>query len=664
MCGIAGIYNLNRESIAPSILLNMTESLRHRGPDAEGYLFYNTLGNNFLQYNFSSHIGEVSSCNLALGQRRLKIIDLSDLANQPMSNEDESIWIVLNGEIYNFKELRRILVNKGHRFKSNVDIEVIIHLYEEKGVDCLAELNGMFAFVLWDARKNLLFCARDRMGEMPFYYYYDKKRFIFASELKAFLTNPYLALKPNDRVIYKYLAEPGGFSDLSENTFFESLYALKPAHYLLVGEDKELIYKSYWELPLNSSYLNIKEENGVEQFYDLFKDSVNSRLSADVPISFYLSGGLDSSSVIAMAKKLGKHTNLNAYTVIYPSPYNKWSEIEYAEEVAKFCGVFLNKIEVKANEVFKELPKIIWHIDEPAKSLRIYSQWTIIKSMAGQKNKVMINGEGGDELLLGYPKMNYFLFADLLSSFYWSKLIREMRGFNKIYGYTFLNSLFTTLRMMRSINPDIKKRIHNKVLKLESGIDKNFALGLETGERILWHKNSAELGYVKMEIQHMLSTEPIPHTLHINDRLNMAFSMESRAPFMDHKLIEFCLRLHPFLKIREGISKYILRRAFKELLPEKVLNRKVKQGFAAPTRDWFKGELKNQILELLHSREFEKRGYFDQKRILELFNLHCEGKKDLSYTIWPCINLELWFREFFDKKRNSSGGVRSHVQVV
>jgi asparagine synthase (glutamine-hydrolysing) len=420
MCGISGIWHLdNSRSISPSLIAQMTFTLRHRGPDDEGYLFVDTVTGHHEGRRGRDTVPELQMpdvrqgsekrYDLAFGFRRLSIIDLSPAGHQPMGNADGSLWVVYNGEIYNYLELREELKARGHTFRTATDTEVILCAYEEWGEACLERFNGMWAFALWDGHRQQLFCARDRFGIKPFYYVWDGTTFAFASEIKALLQMPDITRRPNEPVIYDYLRY--GHLDHSEETFFTGIKQFPPAHFLLLRPTRQFSLRRYWDLipDRRAEPLFTSDASYAERFYSLFEDAVRLRLRSDVPIGTCLSGGLDSSAIVCVANKLLLDENVIDPDLVgerqrtFSSCFDdrQYDERQYIQAVLALTGAEPNYTFPKGGELLDALTKLMWHQDEPFGSTSIYAQWRVMEKTAERGVKVLLDGQGGDELLAG-----------------------------------------------------------------------------------------------------------------------------------------------------------------------------------------------------------------------------------------------------------------------
>lgn len=624
MCGIAGIFRLDGLSgIDREAIIDMTDVIAYRGTDDKGV-----------------YISDSARPGVALGHRRLSIIDLSSAGHQPMTDPTGRYWIVFNGEIYNFQELRESLKLRGKTFRSTSDTEVLLYLYEEFGDSCLSMIEGMFAFAIWDDLDKTLFLARDRAGKKPLFYLYDGQKFLFASEIKSLLQHAEVIAEPNckkfqDYLTLRYVPAP--------ETLFKNIHKLPPASCATVSR-KGLSIREFWDVappPPLESRLRVKDS--CSEFIRIFKRAVEKRLIADVPVGVFLSGGIDSSAIVwAMHELLGK--NIKTYSVGFASPW--LSELKYAKKVAKFFDTDHHEILVTCDNFVENLPKLIWHRDLPVSEpadIPIH----IMSRMASEKVKVVLSGEGSDELLGGYYKYNIEQ---------WARLYRGLPNFLQN----------TTHRVANAMPFSIKKISHYlKAAGIKDDITRAFSWFGSMGDEQLLSKdlrhsfvNPEGLGN-KLALHGMTGSAALAYIdlkywlpdnlLERADRLTMASSIELRVPFLDQELIEFCNALHPSAKSTWLGTKNLLRETMRTRLPHEVLQRR-KVGFTTPVSQWFREDLRDWSYDILHSDCFRNRGVFEQNEVNKLLDDHVSGKRDNFRKIWAVLNFELWFQIFFDKK--------------
>lgn len=665
MCGIAGISQ--RQGVLPGCLQRMADALRHRGPDDEGYLFANLENGRYdlvggedtppevfsscYSYSPQGKVVDLSAAcryDLGLACRRLAIIDLSPAGHQPMCNEDGTIWIVHNGEVYNFNELRKDLKRLGHRFVSNTDTEVILHAYEEWGPGCLGRFNGMWAFCIWDSKAKKLFCARDRFGIKPFYYYCDANRFMFASEIKALLAAG-LPKQVNDKVVYEYLAK--GLLDHTEETFFENVKRLRGGEYL----EFDLVTWSlsthrYWDAPVEIIIEERTDEDYALQLYELLEDAVRLRLISDVPLGTCLSGGLDSSVIVCLVDKLMRKEGIKlpgsnvqkTFSARYED--KRHDEGRFINAVVRHTGVDARETWPTAAGLLRELDQLIYHQDEPFPNTSMYAQWCVFKLAKTSGVAVTLDGQGADELLAGYDGFRIVYLAHLVKSLHWLQFLREARPFAEDrYGGSLGKVVRDTAAFLlpariRKILGQVKHMGLTPTSWLSSRFMRQFQDLVTTK-----YPRDPRLAFVQT-----LTQTSLPALLRYEDRNSMAHSVESRLPFLDYRVVEFLLSLPVSQKIRDGVTKWVLRNAAKGLIPEEVRQRRDKIGFSTPEDIWLRKDLKNFAETITLSDSFRSRIYFNPTGVQQLLQLHLQGKQNLSEIIWRILILELWLRRFID----------------
>ena len=633
MCGICGIFNFNnKEPIDKNLIQRMTSVLKHRGPDDEGYYFGSQVAGR------RSQVG--------LGVRRLSIIDL-ETGHQPIHNENKSIWIVFNGEIYNFRDLREVLEKKGHRFYTNSDTETIVHLYEDYKEDCVKHLRGMFAFAIWDNKKKTLFLARDRMGQKPIIYAIFKNSLIFASEIKSLLQVPGVKREIDFKALDYYLTYQYIPSPL---TIFQNMKKLPPASILICDEKGQIRIKRYWNLSFRSKTKMLEEEYS-QRILELLTEATRLRLISDVPLGAFLSGGIDSSAIVGLMSQL---TSQPVKTFSIGFEEEDFSELNYARIIAKLFGTDHHEFIVKPR-IVDILPKLIWHYDEPCAD----SSTILLYYIAQETRKyvtVALSGDGGDESFAGYERYR----AHKIASYY-----EKLPGFLREKIITKVLSHFpepakrkSLLRRLKhfsqaiSLSPEERNIYWHSYFNKE---EKNRLYSQEMRERV---KNVNSSDYLLEVYRKSDGKDFLDQTLFVDlmtylpedllvkmDIATMANSLEVRSPFLDHKLMEFNATIPSNLKLKGLTSKYILKKTLKKLLPAKILKRG-KMGFGVPIGKWFRKELKDYLKEILLDRKSLSRVYFERKRIEELLVEHASGRIDHGYRLWTLLNLELWHRVF------------------
>jgi asparagine synthase (glutamine-hydrolysing) len=619
VCGICGVVRLGAPAETEAATA-MRAALAHRGPDDEGL-----------------HAGE----GVALGFRRLAILDLSPAGNQPFPSPDGRLWLLHNGEIYNYRELRRELEPLGHRFRTGTDTEVIVAAYAEWGDACVERFNGIWAIALWDARERRLFCARDRFGVKPFYYRLDGDRLAFASEPKALLVPEAGGRRsPNLAVVHEYLEQ--AWLDQGDATFFEGIVRLPPAH-TLVFDGNGLRLRRYWLLEPG------KAEPGdpVAQVRELFVDAVRLQLRSDVPVGTCLSGGIDSSAIAVAVGHLLRTEHENAlavgprqrtFTAYFEDP--GFDERPYARAVVERTSAAPTWVSFDDRRLVDDLPAIVRAQDEPFGSTSMAAQWYVMQAARREGLTVMLDGQGGDETLGGYRALVGFHLADLLAGLRLPSLARELRAFRPSIGAGNLAVAVarpfapeSLTRMVRARARGSSGLVHGDLRAEAPGPDVN---GSRFDERLRRH-------------QHLLLTQRgLPELLRYEDRNSMAHSLEARVPFLDHRLVELLFSLPGDELIRGGETKSVLRRALADLLPAPVLARRDKLGFVTPTARFLRGALGELAADVFASRSFAERGFVDPAAARRRLAQHREGAFEAGFELWRALNLELWAREFLD----------------
>ena len=604
MCGICGIINRDGRRISTDDILKMMKAMKYRGPDDEGFFIKDNAG---------------------LGHVRLSIIDLSSAGHQPMFDQSGRYCIVHNGEIYNYLELKKEL-NIKYNFVTLTDTEVILYAYQEWGESCLDHFNGMFAFAIYDLKERSLFLARDRFGIKPLYYYYDKNSFIFASEIKGLLQIIPGERTPNDTIIFDYLVY--NRTDQYTDTFFKNIERLDHGHYILI-ENNNVSAHQWYRL---SEHINTPIQS-TEEFKQIFVDSVRLHLRSDVPVGVCLSGGLDSSSITSVLTKILQKDDLQTFSAVYGDG-EIGDETEYIDLHKKTVSK-MHKAIPTFQTLYRDLKAFIDCQGEPVPSTGPYAQFKVMELARGNVT-VLLDGQGGDELLAGYHYFFGNYFRELLSYWQFFKFIEEsyryyekhhsLFAFQSLMFYLLPNSIKSRVKLTgrNYLNRDFYKKEKNKTKLPETLFN---ARSLK--EALLFH--------FEYKLEHLLKWE---------DRNSMWFSLESRVPFLDHRLVEGTLGLPPEEIICHGMTKYILRKAMMGIIPERIRLRQDKLGFMTPEQEWFRRPVfKNFISDLINSESFRQRPYFDHEKCMELFNLHVEGKINISRDIWKWVNLELWLNQ-------------------
>lgn len=606
MCGIAGIYNFNHTTPDLSLLQKMGDTIAHRGPDNAGY------------YTNENGIG---FCH-----RRLSIIDLSERGNQPMSNDDKSIWIVYNGEIYNYTGLRESLVKKGYTFKSKTDTEVVIRAYEEYGIDCVNYFNGMFAFSLWDVNKNILFAARDRIGIKPYYYYSDDKKFVFASEIKSILKHPEISKAPNDNAISNYLLFD---HQIDNQTWFKNIYSLNPGSYLLI-ENKTLKIGQYWNIEYNIDYSR-SFNSFKDELRETIINSVKSHWQSDVPVGAHLSGGVDSSTIVSIAS-----TYLTKDLHTFSSAFDLGKEFDERKEIEIVVRKFKtqhHQISIHHNDLRDNLSKIIYHLDEPVVGPAILPMYRISELVKKTGITVVNGGQGVDEMFGGYKPYFSLAARNILSGY--KQFLFPVSELLYLPLYLYKGGTFN-----RFINKFKKSPIQYNWIKGQNILQKK----IEGYEKLKNETNQLNLdsfeksSYVSLRYY-------LPALLQQEDRMSMAWSVESRVPMLDNRLINLALTIPSWYKVSKGMSKSIFREAVRGIVPDPILDNKIKRGYPTPTSVWFAKDLHNYMYNLFDSSKMLSKKYINNNVLLEILkNQKNNISKNTSHPLWQALVLEEWLK--------------------
>lgn len=635
MCGICGIVNLRGDrTFSRDELRRMANVIRHRGPDDQGELLSGPVG---------------------FGFRRLSIVDLGG-GHQPMSNEDGTVWIIFNGEIYNHSQLRQDLEKRGHRYATTSDTETIVHLYEEYGESCVEHLRGMFGFAIWDIPRKKLFCARDRLGIKPFYYAMMPDRFAFASEIKSLLELPGLRPAMNRPAIPEFLA----FGYLSsEETLFSGVRKLMPGHRLVLDlslNDPQPQIEQYWDLETQRAERPRSEAEQIAQFRELFEETVRMHLMSDVPLGVFLSGGLDSSSIAAVMASL-RQDQIQTFSVGYAE--HEYSELPYARMVAKHIGAEYNEIILGPDAFFSSLPKLIWHEDEPLvwpSSVALH----FVSKLASEKVKVVLTGEGGDEIFAGYLKYRVTMW-NLQGGPVYRKLVPAA-----------LQSQVRRLLASDALPDVIRRKLRHSFLYYPEAFEQlyfdNFYSVFPQGQQAdlltpdaaeEFQGSSAYANSMRFLLPEKKGRTALDRLLYLDiktylvellmkqDQMSMSTSLESRVPFLDHKLVEFAMGIPANQKIRYMSGKHLLKKAMIGRLPNEVLYRH-KKGFPTPIRPWLRTILFDKVSKVLMDTRLRDRGLFRAEYVQKLLEEHRRGSSPATEGVWRLLNFELWCRIFLD----------------
>ncbi len=615
MCGICGVFNFGTKApVTREQLKRSADAMVHRGPDDEGFYLDGELG---------------------LGNRRLSIIDLSG-GHQPLSNEDETVWVTFNGEIYNYRELRADLEARGHRFRTSSDTETIVHLYEERGLDCVQQLRGMFAIALWDRRRRRLLLARDRLGVKPLFYRKYVGGLAFASELRALrqLTEHSLEVDPQsvyDFFGFRYIPAP--------HTFYRGIEKLLPAH-VLVAEPRGVRVEAYWDIPAEEDRARPAREV-AEEVVERLRESIRLRLIADVPLGVFLSGGTDSSAVVALMAELGARP-LRTFSVGFEEP--QYSELPHARKVAKAFSTEHHELVLRPEDLREELRKLVAFRDEPIAEPTDVALYRVARQ-ASESVKVVLAGEGGDELFAGYPKYAADRLAGLVSAFpkemtraivRWLPY-RQRRVRVALEALSIRDEAERSATWFASFSRGEREALFAPDFLAQVDVAHPARVFAHYLEKVRDRSPLKRMLYADLKIW-------LPDNLLLRgDHMTMAASIEERVPFLDHKLVELAARVPSRLLARGFRTKVLLRQALRPYLPPEPLRRR-KVGFTVPIGPWFRGPLKSFVADLLLAPEAKSRGYFASAKTEEFVREHFDGLRDRQKQLWALVNFELWCR--------------------
>jgi asparagine synthase (glutamine-hydrolysing) len=615
MCGIAGIFSLNGTPIQRSTIKAMCDAIAHRGPDDHRYLFGGVYGYDYHRHEIDP--AEDRRATVGLGHRRLSIVDIKH-GHQPMANEDRNVWVIYNGEIFNHQDLRPSLIARGHHFETNADTEVILHLYEEKGVDCALDLNGQFAFGIWDARDNSFLLVRDRFGIKPLYYTICEGRLLFGSEIKAILQDPRVPRKLNYQALSEHFTFQNTYGD---KTFFDGIHLLPAGHWLRVHPDGRIEQQQYWDLEYRGDDLR-NEATLQNELREHLETAVKRQLMSEVPVGAHLSGGMDSGSIAALATRNIPH--LQTFNCGFDIPENAdqyeqyFDESSYARLIASQLDVQHHELRINHQDNFPVMAHVAWHLDEPRVGIS-YQNYHLAQFIHGNVT-VVLGGAGGDEFFGGYD-WRYKAIADC----------PNLDAFKPRYYQQWTRFL-----------TDEQK--HDWFFSAES----NRALaGFSTYDSFL-HEAKNITGRDPLSWALYFDTKTFLHgLLVVGDKLGMSASLEERVPLLDHDLVDFALRLPSEWKLRGGQGKYMLRNVMREFVPEEIAKAR-KQGFTPPDATWYRSVLKPDVTGLLLDERTLSRGIFQPAGIQRILDEHFSQATNHRFLIWSLMIFEWWNRLFID----------------
>ncbi len=663
MCGIVGLVQWHTGLEDSQSLLKMADAIRHRGPDDVGYIFGNTHTGDFAFYGGADTPEAVWSArfphtpaaplqptsiaasvyHLGMANRRLSIVDLSPAGHQPLCNEDRTLWVVFNGELYNLPELRAELTARGHTFISHSDTELLLHAYETWGAECVTHFNGMWAFALWDIRRRQLLLARDRVGIKPLYFWRDAHRLAFASEIKSLLALD-IPRRAHPQAVYDFLV--GNLSDHTPATFFAGIETLPPAHTmtvdLLTGQTKT---QRYWAVDLTRRAAFRSDDETTAAFRDLFEDAVRVHLLSDVPVGTCLSGGLDSSAVVCMIDRLlrqrgvqvvGMESRQKTFSARYhDSPHD---EGRYIEAVAQACAVDARMVYPAPGDLARDWERVFYHLEEPFGSTSIFAQWNVFQLARASGVTVTLDGQGADELLAGYRGFPSAYFADLVAGGHLGRFWAEWRAHTALHGASPRRELQNTLS---GLLPAAWKTALKRQRRPHPAW---LAPALYDATQAAPEAASSGGTRLARALHTALTFSPLPSLLRFDDRNSMAHSIESRVPYLDYRLIEFCFALPPEQKIRAGTTKYILRQALRDVIPDAVFARQDKVHFTTPQAEWLRGDLAAWVRDSVNTPELQHSPYLMPAAVRQMAEQHLNGVVDHTGLLWRCLAVISWQR--------------------
>jgi asparagine synthase (glutamine-hydrolysing) len=622
MCGIAGFLDQTPRESRSGVLRRMTDAIAYRGPD---------------------DCGAYEDAWVSLGHRRLSIIDLSR-GHQPASNESGDLWIVYNGEIFNHADLRPELEAAGHVYRSHCDTETILHAYEEYGADCLRRFRGMFSFAIWDSTRRRLFCARDRLGIKPFYYFWDRGAFVFASEIKALLEHPAVSPALRESALPEYLAF--GYCS-SELTMFQGICKLMPGHTLildLASDSPAPAISQYWDLRDTEADEGPSDREWIAETRRRLEETVRMRLMSDVPLGMFLSGGVDSSAIAALIKRQNRGP-VKTFAVGYRE--SCYSELPYASEVARSIGTEHREVVIGMQDFFEALPGLIWHEDEPIAWPSSVSL-AFVSELASREVRVVLTGEGSDELFAGYGRYG------------WTRLnMRLLKIWQAVSPNILRNGVRAQIAHSGLLSRDLRRKLSHSFLACEDSIEslyidafyspfsKSARRELLNGVnddgcepfRRYWNERPAA-----STLSRMLYADQKTYIVELlmkQDQMSMAASIESRVPFLDHTFVEFAMRMPDRMKIRGGIQKYVLKEAVSDLLPRGIIHRP-KMGFPTPLRQWLRQPEAEPLIDSLLASDRLVASCFNMDVVRRLVADHRAGSHDCTDRLWNLLNLQIW----------------------
>ncbi len=648
MCGICGIFEYGRATggVTWDVVSAMRDTMVHRGPDDAGTWIS-------------------ADRRVGLGHRRLSIVDLSAAGHNPMTNETRDVWITFNGEIYNHEKLRPRLVERGHVYRSRTDTETIVHLYEEEGADLVHRLEGMFAFAIWDESKRRLLLARDRLGVKPLYYTINNGRLLFASEIKALLEHPDVARDVDEESLYHYLTF---LTTPAPKTLFKGISKLPPGHMLTCDEHGRIEVRRYWDAIVDQPDEPLSEEETIERVRELLSEAIEKRMMADVPFGVFLSGGVDSSANVALMSKLTSMP-VRTFTVGFEGA-PQYNELDHARRVAKQFGADYHEVIIGHEDAIAFLPDMIFHQDEPIADPVCVSLYYVSRLARETGTVVVQAGEGSDEIFSGYTTYATYL---KMYERVWRHAERLPSGVRRALGAAVRSApgraAVSRLPKGKKLVPELSRRLASgealfwhaaevwdettkgslltPAYRERLGGLSSYEVVRESLERIAEAKPSSD--FLERMIYVELKLRLAELLLMRVDKITMATSVETRVPFLDHKLVEFAMTIPRSMKVRDGQNKWVLKKALEGIVDDDLLYRP-KQGFGLPINEWFISGMAPFVEHALFSSPIRQRGFFDYDFIRSLWEQHLSGRVNYSFNIWSLLNLSLWYEHWIERR--------------
>jgi asparagine synthase (glutamine-hydrolysing) len=630
MCGIAGI--LSSEPMRLGAVIRMTEVQRHRGPDDLGYVFIDGQSSVFTQSSADSSRAEMA--RLALGHRRLSILDRSSAGRQPMSTQGDRYWISYNGEVYNYLELRQELQLMGFRFSTGTDTEVILSAYVAWGTSCFARFNGMWGMAIWDGRRRQLILSRDRLGVKPLYYVNLPHLLLFSSEIKGLLASNYVSPQLDQGVAIDYLKWATVNHD--QRTFFKGIHSFPAGHFAEIDWDQPTEWKAepFWSLTAPEHAASISMNDASDRFHEVFSDAVAKRMRSDVPVGSCLSGGLDSSAIVCVANLLGMSDRKEFHTFTSCSPDPRFDERQWSDLVNVAVGATPHHVMPEPHRFLEDLEAVLWHQEEPFTSASMYAQWLVMSEARRAKVPVLLDGQGADEALCGYRKFYVFYLQELVQAHRWKQFLVEL-------GQLLLHGDRGILRW-REGRRYLPSRLQSRLWSLRNL--------LRSEMRKSWEMSTLQLSGRRSVAERQvidLLRFSLPALLRYEDRNSMAWSVETRVPFLDYRLVEFLISLPVSRKLARGRTKALMREGLKGVVPQQILDRRDKVGFVTSQEAWMKQEWSSAILHRFSSKHFRLAGFLRQESLVESFRAYMAGSRSVSQNdLFRVFILDAWMERF------------------